>query len=339
LLGVLGIAFALSTVVTLRTSIAALILLGVGMILPTTDVVSGFSRTRTADEPVRCGIDMRNVLLTVAEGIVLRVETLDGELISRTPGTPPIFDNPESYVLRMKSARTAIDAPSLNALMARVFSGSSPIKDLKITIANGEIRQTGKLHKGIDVPFSMKTSVAPTPDGRIRLHATSLKAVGIPIKGMLDLFGVDLDNLMKMPGQRAIQVEGDDILLSPAEILPPPKTEGRVKEVRVAGDRLEMVMVGDAKPPGRPASLPEPSARNYLYFHGGIVRFGKLTMTDADLQLVDADPADPFDFSPAQYLSQLVTGYSRTTLRGGLKVLMPDHNDLNTPKGRLRPPR
>jgi hypothetical protein len=325
---VAGTAFALSVGMVLRTSIAAFLVTAVSVHLS----------SAPADEPVRCGIDMRNVLLNVAEGIVLRVDTLDGELVSRTPGTPPVFDNPDSYALRMKSARTAIDAPSLNALMARVFTGESAIKDLKITIANGEIRQTGKLHKGIDVPFSMKTSVAATPDGRIRLHATSLKAVGIPVKGMLDLFGVDLDNLMKAPGQKGIQVEGDDILLSPADILPPPKTEGRVKEVRVVGDRLEMVMVGDAKPPGRPATLPEPSGRNYLYFHGGVVRFGKLTMTDADLQLVDADPADPFDFSPAQYLSQLVAGYSRTTQRGGLKVLMPDRNDLKSPKGRVRPP-
>jgi hypothetical protein len=325
---VAGTAFALSVGMVLRTSIAAFLVTAVSVHLS----------SAPADEPVRCGIDMRNVLLNVAEGIVLRVDTLDGELVSRTPGTPPVFDNPDSYALRMKSARTAIDAPSLNALMARVFTGESAIKDLKITIANGEIRQTGKLHKGIDVPFSMKTSVAATPDGRIRLHATSLKAVGIPVKGMLDLFGVDLDNLMKAPGQKGIQVEGDDILLSPTDILPPPKTEGRVKEVRVVGDRLEMVMVGDAKPPGRPATLPEPSGRNYLYFHGGVVRFGKLTMTDADLQLVDADPADPFDFSPAQYLSQLVAGYSRTTQRGGLKVLMPDRNDLKSPKGRVRPP-
>ncbi len=322
-------AFALAFAMMLRTSLATLCFCAASVSLS----------TAPADEAVRCGIDMRNVLLNVAEGIVLRVDTLDGELVSRTPGTPPIFDNADSYLLRMASARTAIDAPSLNALMTRVFSGSSPVKDLKITIANGEIRQTGKLHKGIDVPFSMKTSVAATSDGRIRLHATSLKAVGIPVKGMLDLIGVDLDNLMKVPGQRGIQVEGDDILLAPAEILPPPKTEGRVKEVRVVGDRLEMVMVGDAKPPGRPGSLPEPSARNYLYFHGGSVRFGKLTMIDADLQLVDADPSDPFDFSPTQYLSQLVAGYSRTTSRGGLKVLMPDRSDLKTSKGRVAPPK
>ena len=31
-------------------------------------------------------------------------------------------------------------------------------------------------------------------------------------------------------------------------------------------------------------------------------------MSDADLQLVDADPADPFDFYPNKYLAQLVAG-------------------------------
>jgi hypothetical protein len=285
-------------------------------------------RSAAAEELVRCGIDMRNVLLNVADGIVLRVRTLDGELVSRAPGKPPIFDDAGSYVLRMKSAEIGMDTPSLNALMARVFTKGSPIKDLKLTIENGQIKQTGKLHKGVDVPFSMTAAVSATSDGRIRLHATALKAVGIPVKGMLDLFGVDLDNLMKMPGQRGLQVEGDDILLSPAAILPPPATEGKVKDVRVAGDRLEMVMVGDAKPPGRPATLPAPSARNYLYFHGGNIRFGKLTMNDADLQLVDADPADPFDFYPNKYLAQLVAGYSKTTQRGGLRVMMPDYGDL-----------
>ena len=49
---------------------------------------------------------------------------------------------------------------------------------------------------------------------------------------------------------------------------------------------------------GRPTALtlPSPAARNYVYFGGGSITFGKLTMRDADLQLIDADPRDPFDF-------------------------------------------
>jgi len=49
-----------------------------------------------------------------------------------------------------------------------------------------------------------------------------------------------------------------------------------------------------------------------MYFRGGRLRFGKLTMQDTDLMLVDAAPADPFRFNLAEYARQLVAGYSKT---------------------------
>jgi hypothetical protein len=314
----------------------ALTLLVVTIVLGLRSAGTSAGSPAAAAEPVRCGIDMRNVRLHVAENIVLDVRTLDGELDGHTPGVPPIFDDPASYTMRIKSAEMSIDGANLTALMGLVFTKGSPVTDVKVAVENGEIKQSGKFHKGITVPFSMRTTVSATPDGRLRLHATSLKTTGIPVKGMLDLFGVDLDNLMKMPGQRGLKVEGDDILLSPAEILPPPATEGRVSAVRVSGDRLVMTMTGSVTPPGRPSVRPDPTSRNYLYFHGGAVRFGKLTMTDADLQLVDADPADPFDFFPLHYSDQLVAGYSRSTRSGGLRVVMPDYGDVR--KGPLPDP-
>jgi hypothetical protein len=281
---------------------------------------------------VRCGIDMRNVTLHVSDGVVLRVPTLDGELVATKRGSPPVFDDPASYILRLKAAEMSIDAASLNTLVARVLSGQPSIKELTLSIGEGQVIQKGKLRKGITVPFTLKTSVSPTPDGRVRLHATSLKAIGIPVKGMLDFFGVELASLMKIHGRNGLQIEGDDILLAPAALLPPPATEGVVTGVRVSGDRLVMQLSGNARPPARPTTLPDPRSRNYVYFHGGSVRFGKLTMTDADLQLTDGDPRDPFDFFPNRYLVQLVAGYSRTTPRGGLKVHMPDYSDLRQPK-------
>ena len=90
-----------------------------------------------------------------------------------------------------------------------------------------------------------------------------------------------------------------------------------------------------------PLRKPAPAARNYIYFGGGDIRFGKLTMSDADLQLIDTDPRDPFDFFPARYDVQLVAGYSKNTPARGLKTYMPDYADI--PKkpcllGRAAPP-
>ncbi len=51
-------------------------------------------------------------------------------------------------------------------------------------------------------------------------------------------------------------------------------------------------------------------------------------MTETDLELVDEDPRDSFDFSVDRWQDQLVAGYSKTTPARGLKAHMPDYNDL-----------
>ena len=80
---------------------------------------------------------------------------------------------------------------------------------------------------------------------------------------------------------------------------------------------------------GKAATIAEScGARNYMQFKGGSVRFGKLTMSDTDLELMDVTPADPFDFAIDHYNEQLVAGYSKMTPSGGLCVHMPDYNKL-----------
>jgi hypothetical protein len=60
-------------------------------------------------------------------------------------------------------------------------------------------------------------------------------------------------------------------------------------------------------------------------------------MTETDLQLIDLDERDAFDFYPAKYSAQLVAGYSKNTPAQGLKTYMPDFADLK-PALDLRPP-
>jgi len=72
------------------------------------------------------------------------------------------------------------------------------------------------------------------------------------------------------------------------------------------------------------ALVPPYKAQNYIYHQGGVLRFGKLTMTDADLEIVDQSPRTPFEFSLPDYNRQLVAGYSKNTPARGLIVFMPD---------------
>ena len=298
--------------------------------------------TRAQEAPIRCGVEMRNVRLHVADGVVLAVRALDGEFIGQKAGVPPTFDDPQSYTLRLRSADLALDPASLTTLLSRQAfpaGSTSAIREVRVTIEDGALHVRGKLHKGVTVPFSMVAAVSAAADGSMRLHAEKLKAVGVPVKGLLDLIGVEVADLMKTPKGSGIRADGDDLLIDTAAILPPPRIEGRLQHVAIAGQRLVMKMTGAGSPPARPATLPWPRGRNYLYFFGGSIRFGKLTMSDADMQLIDADPRDPFDFFPTRYEAQLIAGYSRNTPRKGLQVFMPDYARVAAGGGPLPPPR
>ena len=310
------------------------------LILAATGAAVSTMNLLAASAPVRCGIEMRNVALRAADGVVLNVRSLDGEFVARTAGQPPVFDDPSSYTVTLRSADIGMDAAALNAMLRPALAAkSSPISDVTIALSDGRLQAKGKLHRGVTVPFSMTAMVSATKDGRLRLHAEKLKAIGVPVKGLLDLLGIDVADLMKMPAGSGIRAEGDDLLLDATALMPPPRMEGRVQSVAVTGDRLALRLQGAANPAGRPGTLPLPSAKNYLYFYGGSIRFGKLTMTDADMQLIDADPSNAFDFYPAKYEDQLVAGYSRNTRRKGLQVFMPDYARTRANGGILKPPR
>jgi hypothetical protein len=65
-----------------------------------------------------------------------------------------------------------------------------------------------------------------------------------------------------------------------------------------------------------------------MAYRGAQLRFGKLTMSDTDLVLIDMDPQDPFDFFLEHYKKQLVAGYTKTTPDFGLRVFMRDFNKV-----------
>jgi hypothetical protein len=281
---------------------------------------------------------MRNVRLHLDDGIVLNVRSLRGEMVSRTQ-EPPVFDDPRSYVLHIFTGDLGMDMASLTNLMNRhVFAyENAPLKDIAVEIEEGKLKQKGKLHKGVWVPFSMKATVAATPDGRLMMRTESVSALGIPSTKLLDLLGLTLADVITVEKNRGVQIKDDDVIISPGKVLPPPEIEGHLSRAAVANGELLQVFAatdGHAAPTLTP---PDRKARNYVYFSGSTIRFGKLTMTGTDLQLIDADERDAFDFYPAKYNAQLVAGYSKNTAEKGLKTYMPDFGDLK-PGLDLAPP-
>jgi hypothetical protein len=264
---------------------------------------------------------MRNVRLHVAQDAVLEVKFLSGALDS-VSSHPPVFDDQHSFRMTVTDGEMALDAPSLTALVNRAFDyKGSALSDLRVTFEDGHLIQHGTLKKGVSVPFSIVAEVSATPDGLMHVHPLKVKTAGIPTTKLMSMFGVELDDILKGRPDRGITFRDNELYLDSGRMLPAPETRGKLTNAFVRGDRLVQVF-------GRGAAGFAKGSGNYIWFRGGTIRFGRLTMSDTDLKLIDMDPKDPFDFFSDRYNDQLVAGYSKNTPDHALRTYMPDFNDL-----------
>jgi len=241
---------------------------------------------------------------------------------------PVTFDDVNSFVTRINSAEIAIDAKTLSDLLnRRVFAyPGAPLKNISITMDHGRIKQTGTIRKGIEIPFEIEGTLDATPSGEILLRVDKIVAAHLPVKGLIHFLGEDLAKLIALKQDRGVTLEGDSVLLRPDRMLPPPRIEGKITAVRIEGDRIVLTFrTGSAK-----ALNPPYATGSYMYQRGGVLRFGKLTMNDADLEIVSDSQHTPFNFSLPDYNRQLVAGYSKNTISHGLIVFMRDFSLLGS---------
>ncbi len=270
-------------------------------------------------------IAMKNVMYHYTEPIAVHIMQLQGELIPVKAGAIVIFDDNNSFTLALTSAEISISCNALaQVLNENVFpSPDAPIKNLSIESNNNQLTIKGKLPQKANVTFETTGTVSADPDGRIRVHAEHVKAAHLPLKGLMDLLGIDFTRVIDTHKIQGITVEKDDLILDPEKILPPPHIQGKVTAVRIQG--IDIVL---AFGPQQASSVAARQPGNYMAFRHGEMRFGKLTMHDADLIMIDMDPRDPFDFFLDHYQDQLVAGYSKSTPEFGLRAHTRDYNKL-----------
>jgi hypothetical protein len=142
----------------------------------------------------------------------------------------------------------------------------------------------------------------------------------------MTLLDIDLGKLIREGKVSGVTAQEDVLILDLGKILRPPTYEGKVVSVRLEGNTIVQIFGGsDAKPAKN-------TRGNYMAFRHNRLRFGRLLMNDADLILIDMDPADPLDFFLERYKEQLSTGYTKLTAESGLRVYLRDYDKLHPAK-------
>jgi hypothetical protein len=260
-----------------------------------------------------------NLMLRKGEaGFRIYVRWLRGEIIRVNRNINPSFDEPDSFVLDVKTGVVHTNVGDLTNFLNQGLT-NSPLKNVTLSGDGDQIKLHGTLHKIVPLPIELVGTIAVAAANRIQLHVTQLSVLKMPVKALLGEFHLSLSSLFSPGNISGIEVSGNDIFFDPVKLLPPPHIRGELTGVRILNPDVEETYGNAQEDVTRVAQW-----RNFLQLRGGTIDFGKLTMHHVDLIMVDLSDDAWFDLDLAHYQEQLVNGYTRMTPEAGLQIFMPD---------------
>lgn len=272
----------------------------------------------------RAASDLTNVyahnlmLRKGSAGFRIYVRWLRGEIIRVNRSINPSFDEPDSFVLDVKTGVIHTNVGDLTKFLNDGLA-NSPLKNIALSGDGDQIKLHGTLHKIVPLPIELTATIAVAPANRIQLHVTQLSVLKMPVKVLLGEFHLSISSLFRPGNISGIEVSGNDIFFDPVKLLPPPHIRGELTGVRIVNPDIEEIYGNAQEDMTRVAQW-----RNFLQLRGGTIDFGKLTMHHVDLIMVDLSNDAWFDLDLAHYQEQLVNGYTRMTPEAGLQIFMPD---------------
>jgi hypothetical protein len=265
-----------------------------------------------------------NLKLRKGPDFRIYVPWLNGEMRRTNKHVNPSFDEPESFVLEVQRGIVHANIGDISHYLNTGAVAGSPLTNISLAGNGNQISLHGTVHKlHIPLPIGLEGTISPAPGGRIHLHVDKLSVLKLPVKGLLGDFHVSVADLMGKTRIAGIESSENDLYFDTQRLLPAPHIHGILTRIVVKNPDIE-VMYGDAQ---NDVARTE-QWHNFLALKGGSLDFGKLTMHNVDLIMIDASKDAWFDLDLVNYQAQLVNGYTRMTPQAGLEIFMPDLDEL-----------
>ena len=104
----------------------------------------------------------------------------------------------------------ASDQSLTNVFTSKLQKDKSKIKNFKVANTERAVTLSGTIKKGVPVNFMISGHIR-TDGTAITLHVTSIKADGVPVQGLLELFGKNLSSVMKVNNLKGVSVNENTI--------------------------------------------------------------------------------------------------------------------------------
>ncbi len=281
------------------------------------------SENNTASDLAPTNIAAHNLMLRKGPSFRVYVRWLRGQMARAHRNVNPSFDDPDSFFLDIKTGVLRTNVGDLNNFLNASGVANSPLKNITLSGNGDQIKLNATLHKVVPLPIEMRGTISVAPGNLIQVHVTKLDVLKIPFKALLGGLHVSVADLFQPQGMEGIQVSGNDIVFDTGKLMPPPHIRGQLTSVRFVNPDVEEIF-GNAQ--NEVTEVAE--WRNFIRLRGGTIDFGKLTMHQVDLTMIDISDDPWFDIDLTNYQEQLVNGYTRMTPQAGMQIFMPDLREI-----------
>jgi hypothetical protein len=203
-------------------------------IYPSSAIVASQSRMRTLlrfsvllimgaglanGEAVRCPAHVTKMTMekgeySPQEGATFNLENFSATMVARGKASPLCFQR-ETHI---HQGKVWISAESLTTMFSqKLHQSTSKISEIKVEMKDNAAHLSGKVHKGINIPFEIEGPVST--DGTVLILETKkIKTEGLPVKGLLGMIGKDLGSILKSESANGVSAKGDALIFEPAKI-------------------------------------------------------------------------------------------------------------------------
>jgi hypothetical protein len=259
-------------------------------------------------------------------GFRIYVRWLRGQMARTSRNVNPSFDDPDSFFIDVKAGVVHTNVGDLANFLNQGIA-NSPLKNIKLSGDGDQLKLTGTLHKVVPLPIEVISTIGVAPDNRIHIHVAKINLLKIPFKKLLGGLDITVSSLFHPGDIPGVEVKENDIFLDTAKAVPPPHIRGQLTSVHIINPDFQEIYGNAQEDVTRVEQW-----RNFLQLHGGTIDFGKLTMRQVDLMMVDLSNNAWFDLDLANYQDQLVNGYTRMTPQAGLQIFMPSLDQIPAEK-------
>ena len=154
----------------------------------------------TGSEIEPTNIYAHNLLLRKGPDFRVYVKWLRGQFTRSKRNVDPSFDDTGSFFLDIKTGVIRANIGDICNYLNKDTSSGSPLKNIKISGNNEQVKISGTLHKVIPIPIMISGTLSAVPENDIQLQVSKIDVMKVPVKGLLGTFHVQLADLFKGGG-------------------------------------------------------------------------------------------------------------------------------------------